>query len=185
MVFFPPASLQSNDPPKVFPLTLTTAYNRDQFLLLGHCEEMERFMTTWRWRQKWGRAVKEPGENEAALHYKTPSSPVKRQLPWQNRFCCFIRRTSSSCFFQASEDLKSEALMSSCQFSVAEYLVFQKIGQIWACFLKNQCQVGGNAFNKKRGGLWGISFFCQHWSARILKWSALFRRAKLQRDCAY
>lgn len=32
---FPPASLQSNDPPKVFSLTLTTAYKRDQFLPLG------------------------------------------------------------------------------------------------------------------------------------------------------
>lgn len=136
MVFFPPASLQSNDPPKVFPLTLTTAYKRDQFLPLGQREETESFIATRRWGQKWGRAVKEPGENEAALHHKMPSSPVKRQLLWQNRYCCFIRRTSSSCFFQASEGLKSEALMSSCQFSVAEYLVFQKIGQNWARFLK-------------------------------------------------
>lgn len=178
---FPPASLQSNDPPKVFPLTLTTAYKRDQFLPLG--QEMESFTAMRRWGQKWGRAVKEPGEN-GVLHHKTPSSPVKRQLPWQNRYCCFIRRTSSSCFFQASKDLKSEALMSSCQFSVAEYLVFQIIGQIWARFLKNQCQIGGNAFTKKCSGLWGLIFFCQHWSARTFKWSALFRRAELQTDCA-
>lgn len=40
---FPPASLQSNDPPKVFSLTLTTAYKRDQFLPAGQCEEMESF----------------------------------------------------------------------------------------------------------------------------------------------
>lgn len=39
----PPASLQSNDPPKVFSLTLTTAYKRDQFLPPGQCEEMGSF----------------------------------------------------------------------------------------------------------------------------------------------
>lgn len=39
----PPASLQSNDPPKVFSLTLTTAYKRDQFLPPGQCEEMGGF----------------------------------------------------------------------------------------------------------------------------------------------
>lgn len=41
---FPPASLQSNDPPKVFSLTLTTAYKRDQFLPSGQSEEMESFI---------------------------------------------------------------------------------------------------------------------------------------------
>ena len=39
----PPASLQSNDPLKVFSLTLTTAYKRDQFLPPGQCEETESF----------------------------------------------------------------------------------------------------------------------------------------------
>lgn len=33
------ASSQSNDPPKVFSLTLTTAYKRDPFLLGGQCEK--------------------------------------------------------------------------------------------------------------------------------------------------
>lgn len=41
---FPPASLQSNDPPKVFSLTLTTAYKRDQFLPSGQREDMASFI---------------------------------------------------------------------------------------------------------------------------------------------
>lgn len=82
---FPPASLQSNDPPKVFSLTLTTAYKRNQFLPLGQREEMEFFITEWRWGQKVQRMIREAtlssaNQNEAALHQKMGSSSTKSQL---------------------------------------------------------------------------------------------------------
>lgn len=80
---FPPATLQSNDPPKVFSLTLTTAYKRDQFLPPGQCEEMESFNGEWRWGQNAGREI--TGETLSSaewtlLHYKMLNTSVELQL---------------------------------------------------------------------------------------------------------
>lgn len=109
---FPPDSLQSNDPPKVFSLTLTTAYKRDQFLPLGQRAEMEFFITEWRWGQKVQRMIREAtfssaNQNEAALHQKTGSSSAKSQLSCpgqQHRYCGFYAENSVQlvflfCFF--------------------------------------------------------------------------------------
>lgn len=138
---FPPASLQSNDPPKVFSLTLTTAYKRNQFLPLGQRKEMEFFITEWRWGQKVQRMIREAtlssaNQNEAALHQKMGSSSTKSQLSCPVAAAQILwvlcREQRAACFFffflQASEDFHSEALMSSCPFSMSEYLVFLSYG---------------------------------------------------------
>lgn len=105
----PPASLQSNDPLKVFSLTLTTAYKRDQFLPPGQCEETESFNGEWRWGQK---AKEEdhrvkvwavPTRMEPLLHYKMLDTSVKTRAvsPRGRRTdtVCFVWTMEHRCFF--------------------------------------------------------------------------------------
>lgn len=96
---------------------------------------MEFFITEWRWGQKVRRKISEgtlssAHQKEAAVHQKTGSSSAKPQLSclWQqHRYCGFYAENSVQlffCFFQASKDFQSGALMSFCPFSMSEYLVF-------------------------------------------------------------
>lgn len=111
------------------------AYKRDQFPPSGRCEEMEFFITEWRWGQKVRRKISKgtlssAHQNEVALHQKTGSSSAKPQLscpvaPAQILWVlCGEQHAAVFLFFQASEDFQSEALMSFCPFSISGYLVF-------------------------------------------------------------
>lgn len=114
---FPPASLQSNDPPKVFSLTLTTAYKRDQFLPAGQCEETESFNGEWRWGQKArrkiaGETLSSAVHNEAPRRYKMLDTSVKLQLSCpvagvQNTVC-FIWTTEHGSLFRLSQHKKKK-----------------------------------------------------------------------------
>lgn len=129
---FPPASLQSNDSLRVFSLTLTTAHKRDQFLPSWQCEEMEFFIAEQGEDGKYeGRSQKKPWakQNQAVLRQKTASSSAKTQLSCPMAAAqilwvlCGEQRTAVFfvfCFFVFS-GIRSEALMSSCQFSTSEY----------------------------------------------------------------
>lgn len=81
---FPPASLQSNDAPKVFSLTLTTAYKRDQFLPSGQHKEMEFFITEWRWEQRvWRKIKNEPWAPQAKMKLRYTRKPVSSSAKLQ------------------------------------------------------------------------------------------------------
>lgn len=129
----PPASLQSNDAPKVLSLTLTTAYKRDQYLPLGQHKEMEFFITEWRWEQRvWRKIKNEPWapQTKMKLRYTRKRWAVLQNYSclasWQQqRYCGFYAENSVQLlFFPAFEDLHSEVWMSSSLFSMSEYLVF-------------------------------------------------------------
>lgn len=158
---FPPASLQSNDAPKVFSLTLTTAYKRDQFLPSGQHKEMEFFITEWRWEQRvWRKIKNEPWAPQTKMKLRYTR---KRWAVLQNYSCLASWQQQRYCGFYAENSVQLLFFSGVWRFTQWRVNVFQSVLDVWvSCvsplrdilrlvFLKISGSSTGNAWKRLKG----------------------------------
>lgn len=161
---FPPASLQSNDAPKVFSLTLTMAYKRDQFLPSGQHKEMGFFITEPRWGQKVRRQIRE-GKPWAPQTKMKPRYTRKQWAVLQNHSCGCPVATAQILWVLCGEQRAAVIFFFFCRSKIStakrerlpvhspclRALCFSVTGHIWAYFLGNQRRIAVNAWKRLKG----------------------------------